>query len=123
MLMLRDELFAFVSAKPTVQPNGTSAPVSGTNNEAERTLRGTAEARKTGRTNKTIVGTRRQTIVVSVLESLRPHLPTFTLSSVIAEILRWSTVGESCFATLLAKLHLSAPCESILDRLLPVPSG
>ncbi len=62
--------------------------VAGTNNEAERTLRSAATARKTGRTSKTLRGTRRQTILVSVLESLRQQLPTFTLSSVIGEILR-----------------------------------
>ena len=122
-LMLAQQLFTFVTAGPVEMPNGDTQPVAGTNNEAERTLRSPAEARQMGRTTKTRRGARRRTVVVSVLESLRPHLPTFTLSSVIAEILRWSTVGESCFATLLAKLHLSAPCESILDRLLPVPSG
>ena len=37
------------------------------------------QARDTGRTNKTLVGARRQTIIVSVLESLRLYLPTFTL--------------------------------------------
>jgi len=63
--------------------------VSGTNNEAERTLRGAAEARKTGRTNKTLNGARRQTIIVSVLESLRLYLPKFTLAGVLAEIDRW----------------------------------
>ena len=41
-LMLREELFTFVTAKPTTQPNGTTKPVDGTNNEAERTLRGAA---------------------------------------------------------------------------------
>ena len=39
---------------------------------AERTLRSPAQARDTGRTNKTPTGARRQTVIVSVLESLRP---------------------------------------------------
>ena len=93
-----------MTAEPATQPNGDSQPVAGTNNEAERTLRDPAEARKTGRTNKTLVGARRQTIIVSVLESLRLYLPTFTLASVIAEIQRWSTTGRSCFEELLEKL-------------------
>ena len=38
-IMLREELFTFVTAKPTTQPNGMTKPVDGTNNEAERTLR------------------------------------------------------------------------------------
>jgi hypothetical protein len=57
--------------------------------EAERTLRGAAEARKTGRTSKTEVGARRQTILVTVLQSLRLYLPHFTLAAVLEEM----TVG------------------------------
>ena len=99
-------------------------PVAGTNNEAERTLRGAAQARNTGRTNKTLAGARRQTVIVSVLESLRQHLATFTLSSVIEEIRRWFETGRSCFAELAAKLGLPiAPATAILDRVLPRPSG
>lgn len=75
------------------KPNGETMLVSGTNKEAERTLRSPAQARDTGRTNKTVTGARRQTVIVSVLESLRQHFSTFTLSSVIGEIRRWS---ETC---------------------------
>ncbi len=122
-LMLDKQLFTFVTAEPASQPNGNSAPVSGTNNEAERTLRGAAEARKTGRTNKTLNGARRQTIIVSVLESLRVYLPQFTLTSVMAEINRWWHTGQSCFSKLLKTMKLETPAESILDRVLPIPDG
>ena len=104
-------------------PSGESTPVSGTNNEAERTLRDAANARKTGRTSKTFRGARRQTILVSVLESLRQHLPHFTLSSVIDEVLHWTEVGRSCFAKLLPKRKPQPSGQSLLDRLLPVPTG
>lgn len=120
-LMLDKQLFTFVTAEAVVQPNGSSQPVAGTNNEAERTLRNPAQARDTGRANKTTVGTRRQTIVVSVLESLRVYLKTFTLRSIMAEIERWRQAGESCFRRLLNKMKLPAPTESILDKLLPAP--
>jgi hypothetical protein len=122
-LMLDRELFQFVTAKPTTQPNGMSQPVAGTNNEAERTLRGSAEARKTGRTNKTPTGARRQTIIVSVLESLRVYLKTFTLASVTAEIARWWQTGYSCFARLLKQMKLPSPTKSVLDQVLPAPDG
>jgi hypothetical protein len=128
-LALEQQLFTFVTAEPATQPNGVSQPVAGTNNEAERTLRGPAEARKTGRTNKTPVGARRQTIIVSVLESLRLYLPQFTLTGVIAEINRWWQAGQSCFTTLLKKLKLPLPSPSgeetpsVLDRILPIPDG
>lgn len=122
-LMLARQLFTFVAAAPVKAPNGETSPVAGTNNEAERTLRGAAMARKTGRTNKTPAGARRQTILVSVLESLRQHLATYTLSSVIDEILHWSHVGRSCFTQLLEKLNLKPPNESVIDRLLPNPGG
>jgi transposase len=127
-LMLAKQLFTFVTAAPITMPSGETTPVAGTNNESERTLRGPAMARKTGRTSKTIRGARRQTIVVSVLESLRQQLSQFTLESVIREVLQWSDTGQSCFAQLLAKLRLPTPdpptpATSILDRLLPVPSG
>jgi transposase len=122
-LMLDQQLFTFVAAVPATQPNRQSQPVAGTNNEAERTLRAAAEARKTGRTNKTAVGARRQTILVSVLESLRVYLPRFTMASVLAEIDRWWVAGQSCFTKLLTKLKLPRPKESILDKVLPVPDG
>jgi hypothetical protein len=66
---------------------------------------------------------RRQTILVSVLESLRQQLATFTLSSVIDEVLHWCDTGQSCFAKLLAKLKLTPPSQSPLDLVLPAPSG
>lgn len=122
-LMLDQQLFTFVTTPSAPQPNQHSEPVSGTNNEAERTLRGAATARKTARTNKTPVGARRQTIIVSVLESLRLYLPTFTLVSIIDEINRWWQVGQSCFTRLLKKMELPCPSESILDNVMPVPDG
>lgn len=128
-LMLDQRLFQFVTAEPVTQPNGTSQPVSGTNNEAERTLRGPAQARDAGRTNKAVVGARRQTIIVSVLESLRLYLKTFTLTSVLAEIQRWGQAGQSCFSKLLRKLRLPPPpsatpeTPSLLDKIMPIPDG
>lgn len=122
-LMLAQELFTFVTAAPVETPRGQTAPVSGTNNEAERTLRSAAEARKTGRTSKTLHGARRRTIIVSVLESLRLYLTTFNLPSVIDEIKRWSATGRSCFATLARKLKLSTADAEVLNFVFPEPSG
>jgi transposase len=122
-LLIAEQLFTFVTSPEAVQPNGVSEPVGGTNNEAERTLRGAAEARKTGRTSKSLVGARRQTIIVSVLESLRLYLPKFTLKGVIEEINRWEGAGKSCFTRLLNKLKLACPAETILDKVLPIPDG
>ena len=122
-LLLAEQLFTFVTAAPVTQPNGQTHPVAGTNNESERTLRNPAEARDTGRTNKTYAGTRWRTIVTSVLESLRLDLPKFTLATVIAEVRRWEQAGKSCFEKLLAKLKIPLPEELILDSLYPKPSG
>ena len=122
-LMLHKQLFRFVTAAPVAMPDGESAPVSGTNNEAERSLRDSAQARKTGRTSKTVRGARRRTVIVSVMESLRLHLSQFTLSSVIAEIGRWRDVGVSCFGSLIESLQLPPPTNSLLDDLLPFESG
>src|SRR3954452_21956535 len=122
-LMLRQELLTFVTARPTEQPDGTTKSVDGTNNEAERTLRGAAQARLTGRTSKTLAGARRQTILTTVLQSLRLYLPTFTLSSVRAELKRWWASGRSCFAELLEELALAPPEQSVIDQVLPGPSG
>ena len=55
-LLLAGQLFTFVTAVPVAKPNGEMMTVSGTNNEAERTLRSPAQARETGRTNKTPAG-------------------------------------------------------------------
>jgi hypothetical protein len=122
-LMLAQELFTFVTAKPVEQPNGATHRVGGTNNEAERTLRNPAGARQTGRTNKTVQGARRQTILTSVLESLRLYLTRFTLPNVIKEVQGWMATGRSCFEELLEKLGLARPAQSILDQVLPTPSG
>ena len=122
-LMLRQQLFTFVTAAPVETPSGEVVPVAGTNNEAERALRSAAMDRQTGRTSKTLRGARRRTVVLSVLESLRQHLSTFTLSNVIDEILLWSDAGTSCFARLLASLQRPLPNKSLLDRLLPEPDG
>jgi hypothetical protein len=67
-------------------------------------------------------------VIVSVLESLRQYLSTFTLSSVIEEIERWLEAGRSCFTRMAAKLGLTdgqarTDCPSLLDSLLPVPDG
>ena len=124
-LMLDGQLFTFVTAAPVTGPTGATQPVAGTNNEAERTLRGPAMARDTGRTNKAWSGTRRQTIVVSILESIRNHLASFTLTTVIDEVARWLQTGRSCFTELADKLGLAAATStpSVLDRVLPRPSG
>ena len=125
-LMLQQQLFTFVTAVPVEQTDGETIPVAGTNNGAERTLRGPANARDMGRTNNTERGARRRTVIESVLESLRVQLATFTLSSVIDEIFRWCDRGQSCFDDLLAELSLPPPEHSILDGVLPStaePSG
>jgi hypothetical protein len=70
-----------------------------------------------------LAGARRQTIVVSVLESLRLYLPCFTLGSVVAEVERWLKTGRSCYQKLMAKLKLSVGEQSILDRVLPQPDS
>ena len=122
-LLLAEELFTFVAAKPVEQPNGDIRAVGGTNNDAERTLRNPASARQAGRTSKTVPGARRQTIVTSVLESLRLYLSAFTLPQVIEEVRGWLATGRSCFEELLEKLGLARPTQSILDEVLPSPSG
>jgi transposase len=85
--LLDGELFTFV-LDPEVEP---------TNNFLERLQREAALARKAGRTSKTATGARRRSILVSVLESLRANLETFTLSSVLEEVQRWMTEGVSLF--------------------------
>ena len=111
-LMLRRQLFTFV----------LEAGVEGTNNEAERELRPASQARKTGRTSKTLQGARRQSILHSILESLRKQLPEYTLSTVVTEVLRWSRVGKSCFTELANRQGLGPPEESVLDTVLPPPT-
>ena len=122
-LMIAEPLFAFVTAKAVEQPNGETHPVGGTNNEAERTLRNPAMARKTGRTSKTVKGARRQTILTSVLESLKRYLTTFALSNAIAEVRGWIEMGRSCFEERVEKLGLVQAEGSMLDQILPMPSG
>ena len=120
-LLTADELSAFVLAPPVEQTTGETRPVDGTNNEAERTLRNAALARRTGRTSKTPAGARRQTILSSVRESLRLCLPVFTLKTVLDELQRRQVAGRSCFDKLREKLEIVPPGHSVLDRLFPKP--
>ena len=69
-----------------------------TNNSSERRLRSPAQDRKSGRTSKTAAGAHRRSVLVSVLESLRANLATFTLASVLEEVGRWMNEGVSLFA-------------------------
>ncbi|HXL16632.1 MAG TPA: transposase [Streptosporangiaceae bacterium] len=86
--LLDEELFTFV-LHPEVEP---------TNNVTERLQRGPALDRKAGRTSKTAAGAGRRSVIVSVLESLRANLETFTLSSVLEAVQRWMAEGVSLFA-------------------------
>jgi transposase len=122
-LMIDEQLFTFVTAARGQTPRGETISVPGTNNEAERTLRSPAQARDTGRTNKALRGARRGTVIVSVLESLRQYLATYTLSSVIAEVRCWSAESRSCFSKLARKLRLPSRDKTVLDLLYPKPSG
>ncbi len=121
-LLREKQLFTFVTAAAVETPLGETKPVPGTNNTAEQGLRNPAMARDTGRTDKAVAGTRRRTVVTSVLESLRQYLPRFSLATVVAEVTRWTVCGRSCFEELLRKLNLTCPDKSILDSLLPVPA-
>jgi hypothetical protein len=87
-LLMAEELFTFVLV-PEVEA---------TNNSSERRLRNPAQERKAGRTSKTAAGAHRRSVLVSVLESLRANLETFTLTSVLEEIARWMKEGVSLFA-------------------------
>jgi hypothetical protein len=115
-LLIADELFTYA-----IHPN-----VDGTNNISERQLRQPAQARLTGQTNKTALGARRRTVISSVLDSLRLHLPQLTLISVQSELDRWQETGLSVFRRLVQTLNLPALTlpESIrtpLDLLVPIP--
>ena len=93
-------------------------PATATNTETSRTKLAqpcTVSGYRANEQNAT--GARRQTVVYSVLESLRQYVPSFTLRNVVAEIKRWSSCGRSCFAELLEKPQLSSPDKSILDTL------
>jgi hypothetical protein len=105
-LMSEDELFTFV-----IYPEAD-----GTNNISERQLRDAAQDRVTGRTNKTERGARRRTVITSVLDSLRAHVPKLTLKTVLKELDRWQETGISCFRRLVKKLKL--PALSLPEKIL-----
>ena len=107
-LVATNELFRFVR-HPEVEP---------TNNVSERELRGPARCRKTGRTNKTPQGAQRQSVITSVLRSLQKHLPVFTLSQVVTEVLSWPERGLSLFRQQLAqtKTLLAQPPPTLARR-------
>jgi transposase len=98
-LLMAEELFTFVLVEG-VEP---------TNNLMERELRNPAGDRNAGRTNKTKAGAHRRSVIVSVLESLRANLATFTLANVLAEVKRWMDKGISLFAEQWQKIEDAQP--------------
>jgi hypothetical protein len=82
-----EELFTFVLL-PHVAP---------TNNLPERLQRSPAQDRHANRTSKTAAGARRRSVIVSVLESLRVNLQSFTLANVLTEVTGWMKAGASRF--------------------------
>ncbi len=116
-LLGEDELFTYA-----IHPEAA-----GTNNESERSLRQAAQDRRTGQTSKTEHGARRRTVIASVLDSLRVHLPKLTLQAVQREIDRWRQDGISCFRRMvdslkLPPLRLPEHVRSPLDLLVPLRS-
>lgn len=109
-LMTDDELFTFVKFPEA----------SATNNEAERSLRSTAQDRRTCRTRKMPKGARRRSVLLSVFESLKLHLSTFTLKAVQDEVAEWSETRESLFDRLRTAAGLDPPGDSRLSTLVPV---
>jgi hypothetical protein len=95
--------------------------VDGTNNAAERELRGAATARSTGRTNKSFNGARRRTIVVSVLLSLGKQLGSLRLREIVDEVNRWVAHGKSCFEELVEQSEIEPRGRSVLDIVCPKP--
>jgi hypothetical protein len=116
-LLGNDELFTYA-----IYPEAD-----GTNNESERTLRHASQDRDTGQTNKTAKGARRRTVIASVLDSLRVHIPKLTLQTVVNEINRWYREGVSCFRRMVNSLHLPPPLPdtvlSPLELLVPIPTS
>lgn len=98
-LMRDEELFTFVLVEG-VEP---------TNNRSERQVRDSVLDRKAGRTNKTPAGAHRRSVIVSVLESLRASLETFTFASVLEEVTRWMSEGKSLFAKQWQKIIEAQP--------------
>ena len=114
-LMLTNELFVFV----------TETGAAGNNNAAERELRDSAMARKTGRTSKTPSGAKRRRVIASVLQSIGKQLKTFTLGAVIDEVNAWVKRGRSRFSDQVRAHGLDPPVinsylasPSLLDRLI-----
>jgi transposase len=93
-----NDLFTFVLHKE-VEP---------TNNRAEQALRFTAKARNNYQTSKTAKGSKRRSIIASVLASLKQNLPTFSLKTVTEEIIKRQQEGKSLFQIQLQKLQPQA---------------
>jgi transposase len=117
-----DELFNFVLTASVVSPNGNTVSAAGTNNEAERTLRNPAKARQSDQASKSARGAKRRTVIVSVFESLRCYLKTFTLKSLTNEILSWQANGISCFERQLQSMKDAVRSSGVLDSLYPPSS-
>jgi hypothetical protein len=122
-LSVDDALFTFVTTPAAPRPNGTELAASGTNNEAERTLRPAAKARNTDQASKTLSGARRRTIIVSTMESIRCYVKGYTLALITDELLSWQIKGISCFERTLQSIEDCTRSRGILAKLYPMPQA
>lgn len=76
-----------------------------TSNEIERALRKTALQRNAYQTSKSDAGAFRKSILTSVISSLKQNLPTFSLETVLEEIVCWQKSGVSLFEKQLAQVR------------------
>ena len=65
----------------------------------------------------------RQTILVSVPESLKLHPAEFNLTSIQVEVKSWWQIGESLLRGLAKKCDLDPPTESRLNNFVPVSTA
>ena len=68
--------------------------------------------------------------MIRTLESKPGEVPTISRlmdtevqAKVIEEVQGWVATGRSCFEELLEELGLSRPAQSVLEKVLPTPSG
>ena len=122
-LMLHEQLFTFVTATPTTQPNGMTSPVAGTNNEAERTLRGAARCACNRPDEQDASADAGKPCWSASWNRYGCGCRLHALERAPSSLKRWWATGQSRFEKLVGKLGLTPPKLPVADQLLPGPSG
>lgn len=96
LIEIDESLFEIATTADATNSNGHVISLGRTNHLAVRSMHPMAKAWKVKRVNKMLNGSRRQMVMVSVIDSFRYYVNECNLEGIINEFLVWGKEGMNC---------------------------